>query len=464
MGRFLNMKAAPPRRNPVPAYQTATATIAAPSDRVEVAPATAPVKSEKTTWLQTIGLYALILSLFASLANDLLLRLIGSSSYLYYASFPVSMIALIAGGTMLRGLSSTAGKLWLFMMIWLVMGWPFSLWRGGTLDVLKEYIPRAHLIFFMVCAFAVTFRQFRTFFNAQILISFAVLLSCLAFGGTIENGRFAIPGSVFFENPNDLSIELLVAMGLFAALLWNRNNVVRIAGLAGIVAALYFLFKAASRGAFLACLVMIAIVFLTSKARLKLAVIVVPTAIVALALNPFALHRISSIFLNPEKAEINSEADEANVASQIERQYLLRRSIELSLTHPLFGVGAGEFIDATSGEDQRGGKHSAALGTHNTYTQLSSETGLPGLFCFAGVLFLTIRNMWRLHKRTRDRAGCEEASTMAYSLFLTSVGFAAAILFHHSAYSGTMPLLGGMAVALEMATRSQLVADDLQTR
>jgi hypothetical protein len=457
MGRFLNMKAAPPPdRKPAPsqqavAGQSATA-IATAVDRIEIAPARAPVKTEQTNWLQTIGLYALILSLFASLANDLLLRLIGSSSYLYYVSFPLSMIAFIAGGTMFRGLRTTAGKLWLFMMIWLVLGWPFSVWRGGTWEVLKEYIPRAHVIFFMVCAFAVTFKQFRTFFNAQILISFAVLLSCVAFGGTPgDTGRFCIPGSVFFENPNDLSIELLISMGLFAALLWNRNNLLRVVGLAGIVAALYYLFKASSRGAFLACVVMIVVVLVTSKARLKLAVIVVPTAIVALALNPYALHRISTIFLDPAKAEINNETDEANVASQIERQYLLRRSIELSFTHPIFGVGAGEFIDATSGADQRGGKHSAALGTHNTYTQISSETGLPGFFCFAGVLFLTIRNMWRLHKRTRDRADGKETSTMAYSLFLTSVGYAAAIFFHHSGYGATLPLLGGMAAALEQA-------------
>jgi hypothetical protein len=456
MGRFLNMKATPPSRKPVPSHTAVAArpgaAIATAVDRIEIASAPAPVKTEQTNWLQTIGLYALIVSLFASLANDLLLRLIGSSSYVYYVSFPLSMIAFIAGGTMFRGLRTTAGKLWLFMMIWLLMGLPFSIWRGGSWDVLKEYLPRAHLIFFMVCAFAVTFKQFRTFFNAQIGISFAVLLSCLAFGGTPgDTGRFCIPGSVFFENPNDLSIELLFCIGLIAALLWNRNNVVRAAGLIGIIAGLYFLFKAASRGAFLATVVMIVVVLLTSKARLKLAVLVVPTAIVALAFNPYALHRISSIFIDPAKAEINNETDEANVASQIERQYLLRRSIELSFTHPIFGVGAGEFIDATSGEDQRGGKHSAALGTHNTYTQISSETGLPGFFCFAGVLFLTIRNMWRLHKRTRDRADGKETSTMAYSLFLTSVGYAAAIFFHHSGYGATLPLLGGMAAALEQA-------------
>jgi len=65
------------------------------------------------------------------------------------------------------------------------------------------------------------------------------------------------------------------------------------------------------------------------------------------------------------------------------RRELLMESIRVTMHHPLFGVGPGNFQAYTQSWHV----------THNTYTELSSETGLPGLGLFLAILLLTFRSL-----------------------------------------------------------------------
>ena len=65
------------------------------------------------------------------------------------------------------------------------------------------------------------------------------------------------------------------------------------------------------------------------------------------------------------------------------RRELLTESIRVTMHHPLFGVGPGNFQAYTQSWHV----------THNTYTELSSETGLPGLGLFLAILLLTFRSL-----------------------------------------------------------------------
>src|SRR6185437_3589419 len=65
------------------------------------------------------------------------------------------------------------------------------------------------------------------------------------------------------------------------------------------------------------------------------------------------------------------------------RRDLLMESIRVTLQHPIFGVGPGNFQAYTKSWHV----------THNTYTELSSETGIPGLALFLTILYFTFRNL-----------------------------------------------------------------------
>ena len=67
---------------------------------------------------------------------------------------------------------------------------------------------------------------------------------------------------------------------------------------------------------------------------------------------------------------------------------MLRRSIDLTIHNPVFGVGPGNFPAVTQ----------TWKVAHNTYTELSAEAGLPALALFLVFLALAFRNLRRLRK------------------------------------------------------------------
>jgi len=77
------------------------------------------------------------------------------------------------------------------------------------------------------------------------------------------------------------------------------------------------------------------------------------------------------------------------------REELLNRSISITVTHPLLGIGPGNFQGYT------GSWHV----THNTYTELSAESGIPSMILFIAVLTMAFRNL----KRTRSSALYEKS-------------------------------------------------------
>jgi O-antigen ligase len=75
------------------------------------------------------------------------------------------------------------------------------------------------------------------------------------------------------------------------------------------------------------------------------------------------------------------------------RQFLFILSVKTTLANPLFGVGPGNF-QVVSGQWH---------GTHNTYTQFSSEAGIPALVLFIAILVGCLKNLRRVRKMTSEK-------------------------------------------------------------
>jgi O-antigen ligase len=140
------------------------------------------------------------------------------------------------------------------------------------------------------------------------------------------------------------------------------------------------------------------------------------------------------------------------------RTYLFRRSLDFAVHHPLFGVGPGEFADILESEGKREGRHETSLGTHNTYTQLASECGIPALLMFVAAIVITIRSSYRLYKATMHDPTQATISALAFICFVLTVAYSIDIFFHHMAYYGNMPLLLGLWIAVEFAARQSRMA------
>jgi hypothetical protein len=399
-----------------------------------------------------IGLYCCCGYLFAGYANDLSIRLLGGKAYLSWLFGIGLLISFIGCGTAFRGLQSTIGKYWVGFAIGLLFSTAFSINKGASLGVVETYIPKTLLVYFFCSAFALSLRNVRTLFTANIVCTSAMLLSAVLFGGINEiEGRFCIPDSLFFGNSNDLALALVCSLGFSLYLIWRDSAFARILGAAEFLLSLYFMLKTGSRGGFLALAACLTVWLIVSNRRGRLIFLAIP-ALCSLPLLPSStlsrLTEISTSGVSEQDAATGSAAQ----MSQYERTQLLKKSIRFAVTHPVFGTGPATFPDALYFDDVAFGTHTAALSTHNTYTQMASECGFPVFFLYLAALFGAIGTNFRIMKRTRNEPGAQGVFTMSVCLLGNLVAYAVSSGFDHVGFSWTLPLLSGLTVALYLAS------------
>jgi hypothetical protein len=125
-------------------------------------------------------------------------------------------------------------------------------------------------------------------------------------------------------------------------------------------------------------------------------------------------------------------------------------------------VGPGVFTVGEANLAKAEGKTAMWHVSHNSYTQVSSEMGFPGLLLYLGALWATFRNVFwfRAHSRI-DATGRSDAVGLA--LLLSLVGLCVSLAFSSSAYLSYLPMLMGLSVVfrkslqLEMDQRSPVL-------
>jgi O-antigen ligase len=231
----------------------------------------------------------------------------------------------------------------------------------------------------------------------------------------------------------------------------------RIVGLAGILFSVMYALKTASRGCMLAAVALFLLIFLCSRKRLATALFALPVIGLSLLILPSAtVHRLLLFGIDTSELQAQSESDVAAIGSQAQRQELFKKSLYYTVTHPLLGVGPDQFAVAMSGDAAKEGTRSPWLGTHNSYTQVSSECGIPALICYCAVLVLSFRSNWRLYRQSRDNPGLKEVGNLSFCLLAGILVYAVSTFFFHIAYSSGLPTLAGFSLALRLAAEPLL--------
>ena len=136
-------------------------------------------------------------------------------------------------------------------------------------------------------------------------------------------------------------------------------------------------------------------------------------------------------------------------SSTASRKQLLRHSLIFTKQHPLLGVGPGMFEVADNDYAKSIGLAKGSwLGTHNGYTQVSSELGIPALLFFAAAVAMALKGPYSLYQKTRGDPRLEDMGKVALGLHYSMVVYAVTILFYHIAYSVMLPVFGGLAASL----------------
>jgi O-antigen ligase len=189
-----------------------------------------------------------------------------------------------------------------------------------------------------------------------------------------------------------------------------------------------------SRGGFIGLAVFVVLAFRKQLLRVKkfLAIAVVGAAIVIIVPNNL-WHRIGTI----------SEVDEASARSEVEYESSTAQRLEIwkvattvILEHPVIGVGLGAYPEVHFRYAQRPQFDPTAYGhrdAHSTYLLIAAELGLVGLFIFAAIVVVTLRDAERAR-----RAAARAQPRLAMQLFYMEMGFVAYLVAGIWASWGTL--------------------------
>ena len=381
----------------------------------------------------------------------------------------LAVVAAVLGGRIAEVLRSQISFFMAGLSIWLAISIPGAFWRGGSFEVLVgSWIP-AMLLFLVGASVITTAAQCR---RALFVFGLATITGAtlVMLWGSESHGRLLLAGSRY-ANSNTIAIMLLLGMPA-VWLLADGPQVSKVRkALAGGVLVLMVaeMLRTGSREGLVGMVALGAIVFARSRAvgKVAIACLALVLGLSAVVFLPESVKaRLGTFFgtesMQLDQAEAPSEWTVANSAAESSqlRLRLLEDSLKVSATHPFLGVGLGNFAPYCAAMVKESGRrgHPAWVGTHNTYTQLSAEMGIPALIFYLGVLVASMRALQQIYRRARRIPGNEarDIAHMALALHTSFVTFCVVCCFSHMAYEPTMPLMAGIALAMSKTAPAEL--------
>ena len=303
----------------------------------------------------------------------------------------IALVALILG-TVGRGEAvklSPESKLVLMLYAWCVICVPFSAWKGGAFWTVFGDYGKCIIMTIMIglAVNSVNRLKWLLFIQASATALMAVI-GCIFFRGMV---RLDI-GNGLYGNANDFAIMIALNWPIcLGFLLASKNPFKKLLWGIGLIGMLWAVTLTYSRSGFIATMVAVVASFWQFGIKGKRKHVVIGAGVLALLLLPILIPsgygtRLEGIF--------NPSIDPLDKGSAGTRRELLMMSLKLTATHPIFGVGPGQFESVTQ----------TWFLTHNTYTQLSSEVGIPGFILFILILRRVFRNLKDVTKTERFRS------------------------------------------------------------
>ena len=249
---------------------------------------------------------------------------------------------------------------------------------------------------------------------------------------TVEGYRVGGVGEGMFGNPNDLALFLVTVAPVSAAMFFGSRSLVGKAAYAIttllLTAAVVVTF---SRGGFLglACAYTVMAWKLGRRNRAGVVLLVLAAAALLLAVAPGNyLQRLLSIF-SPELDAVGSTGM---------RRQILFRSIWTAIVNPLNGIGMGNF-PLVSFRD---------LQSHNSYTQVAAEMGIPALVVYVMFIWTPLKGLRRIERETYEGRKRSRFFHLSVGIQSAIVGYMVSSFFGSVAYLWYVYYVVGYAVCL----------------
>jgi O-antigen ligase len=381
------------------------------------------------------------------------------NTYILYLLVPPALLAFLASGGWRRMMEWRPAWYWLGFLGWLMLAIPLSSWKAGSLSLVFGYLRTELVMLFLIAGLSMTWSEVRRLAQVLAFSAFFNVVSVRFRWSDLFNDRLGLSTSAM-GNPNDLAAQLVLMLPflLIALLSPKVNTVFRIAAMGGLAYGSYLVLLTGSRGAMVALIVAVAYCWMRAPVQWKVvAVAILPVALIGLgvALPGKTVRRLMTM---STKSNSTDAVENEAAGSAGARTYVLEQSFWFSMTHPLLGVGPGEFTEAEAGVAKKEGRRGNWHETHNAYTQVSSEAGIPALIFFVAALVSTFLVLKRTRLRARAQAPTKQNRMISIAVFCMTVsliGFSVAIFFLSLAYRFYLPALTGVAIALARAAEHE---------
>lgn len=260
---------------------------------------------------------------------------------------------------------------------------------------------------------------------------------------TVEGYRVGGVGEGLFGNPNEVALFLVTLIPVTIALALGARSLMRKSAYAVVtllmLAAIVVTF---SRGGFLGLAAALGLLAWKMGRRNRLVILVVAlacgTLLLALAPSSYSL-RLLSIFI-PSLDPVGS--------SDMRRQ-LLWQSLLVAGRHPLLGIGMGNFPLVSP--------HN--LVTHNTYTQVAAEMGLPALVVYVLFVLTPFKGLARIERETYEGRKGSRFYYLAVGIHASLLGYMVSSLFASVAYVWYVYYVVAYAVCLRRIYDSEMARE-----
>jgi hypothetical protein len=304
----------------------------------------------------------------------------------------------------------------IFLTVWFWIGVPISpIWKGGayvTTLMITKMVPIALLIGVV----ANNVRRLKKLIfvqTASVLMVVVVTLIAFRFHAT-EDKRLTGSLNGIYGNPNDLALCIVLVFPFCTMFMLSTTNIIKkMFWLAAMILMGFALLLTYSRAGVVALVASGFVMVWEFGVRGRRHGFLIMVGFMALCITVIAgpkgyFKRLASVF----DPALDAEGDKGSWQA---RKELLILSIKTTLQHPLLGVGAGNFQVISDWHV-----------THNSYTELSAEGGIPALIIYLLIIrrtFINLREAQVLARGHPDLQLLDGALRVSFAAFIVGSFF-----------------------------------------
>lgn len=357
-------------------------------------------------------------------------------------------------GNLVQSLRSVRGKAMVIWVVWMVLSVPFSIYPGASFAFITQNLWIKLVPFCLVIAYGESQESID-----KMIWAFILAVAIFAVAAFVSHGlpRFHL---IDEYDPNESALMFVMAFPLIFWKLMESQGVRKILLVCLSCLVVIGVIHTQSRGGFLGLIVVTAVSVWQYKRIRKVSIIKV--ALIVAVIIGILYVQGGSQYADRIKSIWDPNTD-YNYSDKGGRLVIWKYAISMMLEHPVLGIGVDTFETGLA-MSSRADDEEVWQAAHNSFLQVGSELGFPGLIAFCIIIFGSIKSLKKVISLQKEVISTQDASnrkptlviSTAYSLIGCWTGFVVCGFFLSQAYRNLIFFLLSISFAFLNVANSTL--------